>query len=64
MDESSPLLHTDSSSEPVSRPVIDPTEDTLGISTYLVWSSTEYGFSAISKARYSDFIVHEGKLLC
>ncbi len=69
--------------------IIDPIEDRLGISTYLVVDRrrdesmnhqsctekaddddtnrkkdesdcTNHGFTAISKARFSDFIVHEG----
>jgi tRNA pseudouridine13 synthase len=39
---------------------LDPTEVSLGISAYLSSSSSSVGFSAISKARYSDFVVHEG----
>ena len=35
----------------------DPTEDSLGISCYM--SPNIPGFYAVSKARYSDFIVHE-----
>jgi hypothetical protein len=40
--------------------IIDPTEDALGISTYLSNSEWNGGFSAISKGRFSDFVVHEG----
>lgn len=61
--------------------IIDPIENRLGISTYLIHQeniigdSSNYhdgstpesddvcstaGFTAISKARFSDFIVHEG----
>jgi hypothetical protein len=40
--------------------IIDPTEDALGISTYLSNSECNGGFSAISKGRFSDFVVHEG----
>jgi len=38
-------------------PVGDSTEHELGISVYL--SPDHDGFSAVSKARYSDFVVHE-----
>jgi hypothetical protein len=64
--------------------IIDPIEDRLGISTYLlhrkcvvdsnsnsndnsttneegtISNTMSDGFTAISKARFSDFIVHEG----
>jgi hypothetical protein len=36
----------------------DPTEIKLGIATYL--SPNVPGFTAVLKARYSDFVVHEG----
>ena len=36
----------------------DPTEVELGIATYL--SPNVPGFTAVLKARYSDFVVHEG----
>lgn len=36
----------------------DPTEVSLGISMYMTPNAE--GFHAVSKARYSDFIVHEG----
>jgi hypothetical protein len=36
---------------------LDPTEVELGISIYL---SDAPGFSAVSKGRFSDFLVHEG----
>jgi hypothetical protein len=36
----------------------DPTECELGIAKYL--SPNVPGFSAVLKARYSDFVVHEG----
>jgi hypothetical protein len=36
----------------------DPTECMLGIAKYL--SPNVPGFSAVLKARYSDFVVHEG----
>jgi len=36
----------------------DPTEVELGIATYL--SPDTPGFAAVLKARYSDFVVHEG----
>ncbi len=39
-----------------------PTEVGLGISAYL--SPHVPGFSGVSKARYSDFVVHEGKDVC
>jgi hypothetical protein len=39
----------------------DPTEVELGIATYL--SPNVPGFSAVLKARYSDFVVHEGMYL-
>jgi hypothetical protein len=40
------------------RPVcwMDDSETALGISAYL---GSHEGFSAVSKARYSDFVVHE-----
>ena len=38
-------------------PVIDPTEKSLGISTYM--NPSIPGFSAVLKGRYSDFVVHE-----
>jgi hypothetical protein len=38
--------------------VLDSLEQAVGISTYLHPEIS--GFSAVSKARYSDFIVHEG----
>jgi hypothetical protein len=36
----------------------DPTECEVGIAKYL--SPNVPGFSAVLKARYSDFVVHEG----
>jgi hypothetical protein len=39
--------------------VLDPTEVALGISTYL--RPDIQGFSAVSKGRFSDFLVHESK---
>lgn len=36
----------------------DPIEEELGITAYL--SPEIPGFSAVLKARYSDFVVHEG----
>ena len=39
--------------------VFDPTEKSLGIKAYL--SPHVPGFSAVSKGRYSDFVVHEGR---
>ena len=38
-------------------PVVDPTEMSLGISTYM--NPSIPGFSAVLKGRYSDFVVHE-----
>jgi hypothetical protein len=38
--------------------IYDPIEQSLGLTAYL--SPQISGFSAISKARFSDFIVHEG----
>jgi hypothetical protein len=50
-------------SNPPPPPDKDPTEERLGIKTYLCPDVP--GFSAVLKARYSDFIVHEGELyLC
>jgi hypothetical protein len=46
--------------EDVVSAMVDPTEESLGISAYR--SPLVPGFSAVSKARYSDFCVHEGKL--
>ena len=89
LPESYELIHTKNT----RSMIIDPIEDQLGISTYLVANRrregsmslqsnnvnadvvvvvddnntpredhdcTNHGFSAISKARFSDFIVHEG----
>lgn len=39
---------------------LDPTEVELGISVYLSNNNNVPGFSAVSKARFSDFVVHEG----
>jgi hypothetical protein len=51
------------SNEPQQQPsdpaVLDPTEVALGISSYL--RPDVQGFSAVSKGRFSDFLVHESK---
>lgn len=47
--------------EPVG-PIVDATEQLLGIRAYL--SPQAPGFSAVLKGRYSDFVVREGTLLC
>ena len=47
---------TPSSASEMTNVALDPTELTLGIRNYL---STGSGFGAVSKARYSDFLVHE-----
>ena len=48
-----------------SYPILDKSEQKVGISEYLTDSSAsikgiDQGFSAVLKARFSDFVVHEG----
>jgi hypothetical protein len=45
--------------QPSDPAVLDPTEVALGISSYL--RLDVQGFSAVSKGRFSDFLVHESK---
>ena len=40
----------------------DKQEKMMGISAYA--SPQVLGFAAVSKARYSDFVVHEGTFIC
>jgi len=52
-------MSTATPTESPSSQMLDPTEVSLGISCYR--SSTTAGFSAVSKARFSDFVVHESE---
>jgi hypothetical protein len=51
-------LPPSSSSTVAVDAVLDPAEVEVGISVYL--NDDAPGFSAVLKARYSDFLVHEG----
>jgi hypothetical protein len=54
-------LPPSSSSAVAVDAVLDPAEVEVGISVYL--NDDAPGFSAVLKARYSDFLVHEGTFL-
>lgn len=60
VDHTSQELGAMSSLSHFAAPRLDPAEVELGISTYL--SARHAGFGAVSKARYSDFVVHESTL--